>query len=764
MIGLGLRLSVGGGREGWTRLLAIGAGVMIGTTLLLLAVSGLQILESKSSTPCWRCTPFHELPQDGTSVPDNALLWRITSEMYDGKDINRADIAAIGHDAPTIPGIDRTVQPGEYYVSPAVAELLKTVPADQLGNRFPGKLVGVIGSEGLRSPGDLVVVVGHAPNSLQQQFPHAGYITELQTTPEERHFDRAVIVMFLVVVGGLLFAMWSLVMAATRLGGARREEKFATLRLFGATPRQIMTIAAVDAALSAAIGVAAATILFYVAQPFFAHHLARLANVYPEQFTPGFIGWIVVAGGVMIVSVTSALFSLRRVRLTPLGASRKATKKSPGTWRIVPLLLGLGILLTVWLINKDLEDTLQKAELTQVFLAGFGLTLLGIALIGSWLTQQLARLLARMAAGAPSLLAARRLADDPKGAFRSVQVLVIAAFLAALMATFTPLLTPNFSSSKDNQLAVSSVYFSEKNHLEKGGVKNSEIEATLQTLRAIPGVAVVPWYVESLERGDSPFSKDTFARCSDVVTRQSLYYLEGSPSDSVPEKRTSLCETAAANAVIRVPASVSPVLYESGPPTVSQAEIVYKDISNFPVQSLEMSAVGQIAVEKVRTIMAQHPNQFGNGSGWWMTPAEIQAGNNNIARYVELIISGILLIILFVAGCSLAVSAGGGIVERKRPFGLLRVAGMSIGQLRRVVLYETAVPLVLTTLVASVLGFVVGALLIKSFAHPSETTVEAPPLEFYGIIGLGICLALLIILATMPLLNAVTKPEKARFE
>jgi ABC-type antimicrobial peptide transport system permease subunit len=167
-------------------------------------------------------------------------------------------------------------------------------------------------------------------------------------------------------------------------------------------------------------------------------------------------------------------------------------------------------------------------------------------------------------------------------------------------------------------------------------------------------------------------------------------------------------------------------------------------------------------LEKVRTIIAQTPEM--SEGGLWSTPAETQADAARVARNIELAINGILLIILFVAGCSLAVSAGGAIMERKRPFGLLRVAGMSIRQLRRVVLYESALPLLASTVLASAFGFLVAVLLIGSFTHPSDRTIEPPTLLFYGAMGLGICLALTAILTTMPHLNAVTKPEKARFE
>ena len=55
---------------------------------------------------------------------------------------------------------------------------------------------------------------------------------------------------------------------------------------------------------------------------------------------------------------------------------------------------------------------------------------------------------------------------------------------------------------------------------------------------------------------------------------------------------------------------------------------------------------------------------------------------------------------LIVAGCSLAVPVGGSLVERKRPFTLLRVTGTPTSTLYRVVFLEAVLPLVAATVVA----------------------------------------------------------------
>lgn len=751
MIGLGLRLSIGGGRDGWTRLLAIGAGVMVGVVLMLSAVSALRLSGQRSNTPCWRCTETIMLPDDISTLPSNSLVWTQGMTIYNGEYINQVQVAPSGQGAPVIPGIDRAVQPGEYFASPALAKLIRDTPASQLSDRFPGRLAGEIGTQGLRSPSELLVVIGRQPAELFSNSS-AGYVTELQTTPLEVYRDPWVVAMFLLVVGGLLFAILSLIVAATRLGAARREERFATLRLFGATPRQISLIAVIDAAFAALIGVAMGGLTFLLIRPLLASLFANAVDAWPEQFAPSAAGIAIVCAGTLLVSMIAALLSLRRVIISPLGVVRKSTPKPPGIWRLLPLVAGFAALILVWVTNRGVTDTIAMAHATPIFLVGFGLVLLGIALAGPWLTQYLARLFARLAMGAPSLLAARRLADNPKAAFRSVAVLVVAAFLATMVTTFAPILRLDMSAETENQLSVQYAYFLDNDAVKKGGIRLADVEPLLRELGNIPGLVIVPWHLKTVESPNDIFGRDIYARCSDIRLAEKPNFAA-----------TSLCDSAAPNAVVHVSGGEQgpEFRYESKPD--ENAQITTEDISSFPLHSFEMILPpSQRVVERLRTLFAQTPET--SNQGVWSTPAEVRAGTERVAQNIELAINSVLLLILFVAGCSLAVSAGGAIVERKRPFGLLRVSGMSIKQLRRVVLYESVIPLLASVAIAGALGFIVAVLFIQSFVGATERVIEPPTLIFYGAMGLGICLALTAILATMPLLNAVTKPDKARFE
>ena len=93
----------------------------------------------------------------------------------------RVLVAGLVDAPPTPPGVDRVPGPGEAVVSPALAALMKTVPADQLGDRI-GTVVGTIGDVGLRSPDELVAVVGLTPATLETLG--ASPITAFDPTPK----------------------------------------------------------------------------------------------------------------------------------------------------------------------------------------------------------------------------------------------------------------------------------------------------------------------------------------------------------------------------------------------------------------------------------------------------------------------------------------------------------------------------------------------------------------------------------------------------
>jgi hypothetical protein len=121
----------------------------------------------------------------------------------------------------------------------------------------------------------------------------------------------------------------------------------------------------------------------------------------------------------------------------------------------------------------------------------------------------------------------------------------------------------------------------------------------------------------------------------------------------------------------------------------------------------------------------------------------------------------VVLASLVIAGCSLAVSVTAGVSERKRPFSLLRLTGVSLGMLRRVVALEAAIPLLVIALVSTGAGFLASELFLRSELGLS---LRPPGAAYYAVVLAGLVISLGVIGSTLPLLERITGPETARNE
>jgi hypothetical protein len=429
MYRLGLHLSLRSGREPFVRLLVTAVAVAIGVAIMLAVLADFHAFQTTNHRPSWESTQGQPVGRDYASAA-HAELWNYGNDIYQGQTIERLDVAGLGTGAPVPPGISTLPASGQYYASPALAALIRSVPADELGERFPGRLAGTIGQQALTGPTELVVYVGYAPAKLAG-LPATTVVDQIATAPGQQIWSHYFRDAFIVAALAFLFPILILVGTATRLAAARREERYAALRLAGATMDQVGVISSVDAVVSALLGTIVGIALFRLLQPALASTAITSARYFADEVTPTTAGYLVVLIGVPAASAVSSLVSLQRVRISPLGVSRRVTPPAPSPWRIAPLLAGLA-LFVFGLARTNAQSIGGPA------LPGLLIILIGLVVGGPWLTAQAARLFGKFTTGASSLLAARRLADNPKAAFRSVSGLVLAVFLGTVVAGLLP--------------------------------------------------------------------------------------------------------------------------------------------------------------------------------------------------------------------------------------------------------------------------------------------------------------------------------------
>ncbi|MEU7889024.1 FtsX-like permease family protein [Microbispora bryophytorum] len=737
MIRLGLRLSLSSGREAAARLALIVVGVAAGVAVLLATLSLFNAFQATGGRPCWECTTGSAPSGWALDPTADGALWSYHEDFYAGRTIRRLDAAALGTRAPVVPGLSRMPGPGQYDVSPALAGLLDSAPRAELADRFPGTRAGLIGDAALSGPDELVIVVGRTPDEVAA-MPGARQVDVVDAEPAIDDGADVYRFGFGVAAVGLIVPLMVLVGTATRLAAARRETRFAAIRLVGATTRQINVLATVDATLGALAGALAGFAIFQLVRPAVAGVRITGARFFPELVTPHLWQYAAVLGGVPVVAACAALWSLRRVRISPLGVARKTTASPPRAWRVIPLLAGLGMFAGPVYRNGKPDELLAVVALV--------LIMAGLMLAGPWLTMVAARLTARLTRGGATLLATRRLAADPKTAFRSVSGLVLAVFIGTTIAALVPAVVAGQQKVAGGTLNdVLGATFARPG---VSGLSPRAATELLDRLRAHPGVEVLPIYaradIERVPPGpDGPPPAPYVVECAGLARFPVL--------GRCPESTRAVAGNFARIVGADNPLTVDRLLPLAGP-----------DSPPAVADGLDLAAVmittpDTATLERLRTLLAGYtveaPMTFAE-------VAEVRADLYTRAENVALAMVGLTLV---AGACGLVVAAGGGLVERRQPFTLLRLAGTPTRTLAAVVLLESALPLVLAAALAAGAGFGVAEPLIDALAMRSAS-IAIPGPVYFASLGGGLAAALLVILTTLPMLRRMTMPDNARFE
>ncbi|WP_432513709.1 ABC transporter permease family protein [Kineococcus sp. SYSU DK001] len=227
--------------------------------------------------------------------------------------------------------------------------------------------------------------------------------------------------------------------AAARLTVARRDERLARLRLAGATSGQIGAIALLDAGAQALAGVVAGIGLDLAALPLVARlrFQDRVFDVAELRLGAGPV--LAVAVSVLLVALVSSAVSLRRVAITPLGVAQRLPQKGLSWARVLPvLLLGGGFVLA---FNASSALFGVGAAFAVLVLVGFLAGAFAVFnLVGPLFVSVLGRVLGARARTVPTLLAARRMTEDPKSVWRSVGGISLVTFVAGCLSV-TPGMT-----------------------------------------------------------------------------------------------------------------------------------------------------------------------------------------------------------------------------------------------------------------------------------------------------------------------------------
>ncbi len=761
MIRLGLRLALAGGRGAVAGLALTATAVAIGTAILLFALSFAPAITDRDARSAWVSTP----PDTGSGAGSTLML--AISDRVGDEGMTRVHLAATAATAPVPPGIPALPEPGQAYVSPALANLMRDIPADQLGDRI-GQIAGIIDDAALASPDELIAIIGTDPALLHAQgaYPISSFATERPALDLPR---IGVLIIVLAAIGALA-PVGVFVSTATRMSAARRELRLAALRLVGATPGQVARLAVVEALVATSIGALGGVLLFFVLRPVVAMIPLNGWTWWPDTIMPPLPAAVAVLLLVQVLGAAGALITMRRLTVTPLGVQRRSAAAPPRAWRLIPLGVSVVALLIAVLFYRA-RDLPEAVTLTATGLA-FAAVIASIAFAGPWLTIVVARVMHRRAGSAAALLAARRLGDEPRGSFGAIAGVIMAVFVASAFFAFSAYTRTQAGSYVDPLLRPNAVVA----NLGVGTYATAGLGASIERIEGV--TSSLPIRQVSMVKGDGIESFGWVAPCREVVAilaldgatcslsgvtvTQRVVQIDGrftlipDPADSSGADTPRLDIRIDGDAALDLGQTDESLIGLLPPVLIDPFALEAPDDSDsLPVSLIYITTDGSPGVaERVRTaVIAAAP-----ASSVRFQVERIAANTqfDEIGRIVALGLIGTLGL----AGCSLAVAVTTATLERRRQFVFLRSAGMPASSLRATILLQAGAPLVAVSVASAVLGALVGAGILWIVIG----AVAVPDASLLIVLAASIAVAMGVVLLTLPPLERMTRPASVRHE
>ncbi|WP_166793170.1 FtsX-like permease family protein [Cryobacterium lactosi] len=730
-----LRLALLGSRGSWRRLVGIAAGVMLGVTLFLLLWGAYQGLAARDTRTSWMNLngSYSDDLAASFEPSDSQALVTQESDSYRGRSITLMNIAAPPTTSLNIDGLQSTPRSGEYYASPALRSLVASAPADALGDRY-GKMIGVIPNALLASPDSLTAVAGRPAGTLVERS-NVMLVNDL----DGRAYPLSGNYQTVTVIGGIavLLPVLLLVSIVTQLGAAQRRERFATLRLIGAGPRVVTTITAWETAATSLIGGVAGVVLAWLLRP-----LAALVNVnqgtfFASDLTVSVPISVTVVLATVVASTLTAIFRIRSTQIGPLGATRQIAERRPTWVRLVPLSAGMGTLLSTTL---GVLLGVPIPMVSMLMIGGFVLTALGLIVAGPYLTLFASRVMARFSRSAEGVIAANRIRRTPAATFRAVSGLVIAVFMVSVFAGAATTGTP--PAAVAGSVPSSTLIQNITGELGPAQKLDNDMDAALATVERVPGVTKVA----------TLFTTDGSDRSLDGMFVLSAGSAQALGFDNLPSGEFFGLPYGYTSAVDG-PAAYEPVLAD----TVTGESLLFASVVLVGTDGT------MAALERARTALTL--SSLGPiAQGTSGTVAELHAAgfDKMAASYAGLAYLGIG-VATFIAAFSLAISAVAAVLDRKRVLGLLRLLGMPVSSLRRIVSYEAAVPLLAVVALSIGLGFAVAQLILVGLTNGTRTIGWPDPLFLVALVA-SAALAAAAVVTTFGAIRRNTEVTSTRFE
>lgn len=755
-LALGMRMSVGGGRQGWARLALIAVGVGVGVAMLLLVASLPAVLDSRTARSDAR------LPQveEGLIAGEGTMLTQRINGVFRNEPVQGRLLQPEGPAAPLPPGVDRQLAPGDVVLSPALAALLESADGESLRGRWGDRVVGTIGPRGLTGPAELAFYLGTDALTDETATRIAAFGAD---GPGAGTVDPMFVLVGLVGLAVLLVPVAGFIGTAVRFGGEARDRRLAALRLVGADEATTRRVAAGETLVGSLLGLAVGGLLLLAARGVVAPLVPGRLTFYPADLRPEPFLVAVVAVAVPVASVLVTQSALRRVVVEPLGVVRRAAVTRRRLWwrLVVP---AAGLVLMHPLIGGLEASTGDQAMVA----AGLVLLLVGLGLLLPWIVDVVVR---RLRPGSVAWdLALRRLQLESGSAVRAVSAIVVSvAGLIGLhgLVSGVSALVEQDGGSRSAMFQVEVIDISGTPDRDwvvelagTPGVMQVEVErmvtahdvATGEPMHVdIGSCAVLAHRVGPVDCADGdvvvvmpPGTEAPAAGTSYVLgepgSDSSTWTLPAGTATVVPSPETAMPSPEA---------GVLPAWLYITPAALGDAVV---DAGYSPVH-VALDPTDPDAVDRLRTTTARvDPTVY----------VAVLTGEGMVAAFdtIRQVVLVITVALLAVVGASLLITVAEQLRERRRPLAVLMAFGTRRRTLGLSVLWQVAIPVALGLSLAVLAGSVLSMAL--------QVGARAPiTVDWAGIgttAGGAALVVLLVTAASLPLLTGLTRTASLQAE
>lgn len=221
-----------------------------------------------------------------------------------------------------------------------------------------------------------------------------------------------------------VFACMLLVVPFVALAGS-------AARLAGATTGQVVRLTALDAAGQALIGALIGIAGYCALMPAVMLIPFQEQRFTFEQLWVGPLALVITLAGVAILALISSLVTLRRVAITPLGVTSRTATALPSGTRMVLFVVVVVVAMIVFK-NPAMLAQAGQAVMYGVIIGFMLLCFALVNLIGTWVITARAKAKAKRPKDAATMIAMRRILDNPKRAWRNVSGIALAVFIAGI--------------------------------------------------------------------------------------------------------------------------------------------------------------------------------------------------------------------------------------------------------------------------------------------------------------------------------------------